>query len=215
MCKGHRCQPAKSDTAHGSHMYNCEVAYKWHELGTRIDHSQRSERPDTQHQRNKEEEETEGADKAQGKNGQQTGEDAPHPTVVEASGGTRRPTRNRTATKRFKPEIYGLCDAKRNSLKAAEPVGREEEEPEEEHNNGKEDNEAKFGASEATCRLAETLPCLKATDAEKSEVEVNATVKEGTAPRTGIGVPRSRAREEKPAPVVLITVEELRKEQRR
>ena len=37
-CKDHRCQPAKSDTAHGSHMYNCEVAYKLHELGTRIDH---------------------------------------------------------------------------------------------------------------------------------------------------------------------------------
>jgi len=196
-------------------MYNCEVAYKWHEFGTRIDHSQRSERPGTQQQRNKEEEETEGSDKAQGKNGQQTGEDAPHPTVVESSGGTRRPTRNRTATKRFKPEIDGLCDAKRNSLKAAEPAGREEEESEEEHNSGKEDDKAESKVSEATCRMAETLPCLKVTRAEKSEMETNSTAKEGTAPRTGVGVPRSRARKEEPPSVVMITVEEFRKEQRR
>ena len=42
-CKGRKCQPAKSDTAHGSHMYNCELVYKWHEHGTRIDQAQRRE----------------------------------------------------------------------------------------------------------------------------------------------------------------------------
>ena len=42
-CKGRKCQPAKSDTAHGSHMYNCELIYKWHEHGTRITHAQRRE----------------------------------------------------------------------------------------------------------------------------------------------------------------------------
>ena len=43
-CKGRKCQPAKSDTAHGSHMYNCELIYKWHEHGTRISHTQRTQR---------------------------------------------------------------------------------------------------------------------------------------------------------------------------
>jgi hypothetical protein len=158
---------------------------------------------------------TEGVDKAQGKEGQQATKETPHPTVVESARVTRRPTRNRTTTKRFKPEIDGLCDAKRNILKAAEPIEQEEKKPEEEYSEEKKDNKAECGASEATDRLVETLPCLKATDTEDSEMEINATLKKGTAPRTGMGVPRSRAREEKPASVVMITIEEFRKEQQR
>ena len=42
-CNGRKCQPAKFDTAHGSHIYNCELVYKWHEHGTRISQAPRRE----------------------------------------------------------------------------------------------------------------------------------------------------------------------------
>ena len=143
--------------------------------------------------------------------GQQTRGDAPHPAVVGSSGSTRRHTRNRTATKRFRPEIDGLCDAEKNSLKTAEPTRREEKKTEEEHNNGKEDDKAEHKVSDATLQMTET----EGTQEGKSEADVSARQKEGTAPTTGVGVPRSRARKERPPPVVQITVEEFRKQQRR
>ena len=124
--------------------------------------------------------------------------------------------RNRAETKRFRTEVDGLCNAERSSLKTGGGHNGDKEKEEEglgnEHGSGdEEEDKAEDRVIDTTVQMAEA----EETQATSGEAEVNARQREGTAPRTGIGVPRSRAKEQRPPPVARITVEEFRKQQRR